>query len=115
MNNTQFGINGELKARRILRKHFTQLRRQKHHAPFDYIATDRLTAEPVAIEVKTVSNGNGKLAHIETEAFERKLHFLHDTQRKGIVMVIVDNGKPRYYLGRLQQHITKGKLIEIII
>lgn len=44
LNNTRFGINGELAARKALRRHFTNIRRQKHLAPFDYTATDKLTA-----------------------------------------------------------------------
>ena len=113
MNNTKFGQNGELLAKRILRKHFSNIRRQKHLAPFDYIAKDKLTSEDVAIEVKTTSKENGKLAHIESQAMDRKLRFLNETNRKGILLLIISNGKTKFYLSKLSQHVSKGMLIEI--
>ena len=106
-------MNGEKQAKKMLRKHFTNLRKQKHHAPFDYTAIDKLTAQRIAVEVKTIKNDKGKLVHIETCAYERKLKFLHETNRQGIILVIVKNGDTRYYLARLAQHISNGKLIEI--
>ncbi len=112
-NNTRFGMNGEAEARKALRRHFTQLRKQKHLAPFDYTATDKLTGQRVAIEVKTITKDKGKLVHIETCAFERKLKFLNETNRQGIILVVVKNGGTQYYLARLQQHISNGKLIEL--
>lgn len=116
-NNTRFGMNGEAEAKKALRRHFTQLRKQKHHAPFDYTAIDKLTSQRVAIEVKAIRRdiigGNSKLVHIETCAFERKLKFLNETNRQGIILVVVKNGDNRYYLARLAQHISNGKLIEL--
>ena len=113
LNNTRFGMNGEKQAKKMLRKHFTNLRKQKHHAPFDYTAIDKLTAQRVAIEVKTIRRESGKLVHIETCAFERKLKFLNETNRQGIILIVIKNGDTQYYLARLQQHISKGMLIEI--
>lgn len=112
-NNTRMGINGELEARKALRRHFTQVRKQKHHDPFDYTATDKLTGQPVAIEVKTITSDKGKLVHIETPAYNRKLQFLQETGRQGIVLVVVKNGRTKFYLARLSQHISNGKLIEL--
>jgi hypothetical protein len=112
-NNTRKGINGELEARKTLAKHFTHIRKQKHHAPFDYTAIDKLTVQRVAIEVKTITKDKGKLVHIETCAFERKLKFLNETNRQGIILVVVKNGDTQYHLARLQQHISRGMLIEI--
>jgi hypothetical protein len=43
----------------------------------------------------------------------RKLNFLNDTNRKGIVLVIVINGHTKFYLTRLQKHISSGALVEI--
>ena len=113
LNNTRLGINGELEAKAILAKHFTHIRKQKHHAAFDYTAIDKLTAQRIAIEVKTITKDKGKLVHIETCAYERKLRFLNETNRQGIILVVVKNGDTRYYLARLAQHISNGKLIEI--
>lgn len=112
-NNTRFGINGELEARKALRRHFTQLRKQKHLAPFDYTAIDKLTSQRVAIEVKTIRRESGKLVHIETCAFERKLKFLNETNRQGIILIVIKNGDTKYFLARLAQHISNGKLIEL--
>lgn len=112
-NNTRFGMNGEAEARKALGRHFTQLRKQRHLAPFDYTAIDKLTNQRVAIEVKTITNDKGKLVHIETCAYERKLRFLNETNRQGIILLIVKNGDARYYLARLAQHISNGKLIEL--
>jgi hypothetical protein len=106
-------MNGEKQARKMLRKHFTNLRKQKHLAPFDYTAIDKLTAQRIAIEVKTITRDKGKLVHIETCAYERKLRFLNETNRQGIILVVVKNGETQYYLARLQQHISNGKLIEL--
>ena len=113
LNNTRFGMNGETEARKALRRHFTHLRKQKHLAPFDWTAIDKLTGQRVAIEQKTIRNNKGKLVHIETCAFERKLKFLNKTNRQGIILVVIKNGDTRYYLARLAQHISNGKLIEL--
>ena len=113
MNNTRFGMNGEKQARKALRQHFTNVRKQKHLAPFDYTAIDKLTSQRVAIEVKTIRRESGKLVHIETCAFERKLKFLNETNRQGIILVIIKNGTTQYFLARLQQHISRGMLVEI--
>lgn len=108
------GMNGERLARKMLKKHFNQVRfHSDHRDPFDYTAIDKLTGEPVAVEVKTVSKEKGKLVHIETGAMNRKLEFLHRTNRKGIVLVIIINGSTHFYLAKLQQHISKGALVEI--
>ncbi len=108
------GLNGERLARKMLKRHFTQVKFHKLNTdPFDYTAVDKLTNEKVAIEVKTVHKETGKLVHIETTSMDRKLAFLHRTDRKGIVLVIMINGKNRFYLYRLQQHISKGHLVEI--
>jgi len=55
----------------------------------------------------------GKLVHIENGAFQRKLKFMNETNRSGIVLIIGKNGDTKYYLARLQQHISKGMLVEI--
>jgi hypothetical protein len=115
MNNTHFGMNGEKQARKMLRKHFTNVRRQGHLKPFDYTAIDKLTGQRVAIEVKTITKDKGKLVHIETCAFERKLKFLNETNRQGIILVAVKNGDTQYYLTRLQQHISRGMLVELTL
>lgn len=112
-NNTRLGINGELEAREILARHFTHIRKQKHHAAFDYTCIDKLTRQRIAVEVKTITKENGKLVHIESCAYERKLRFLNETNRQGIILLVVKNGDTRYYLARLQQHISKGMLVEI--
>lgn len=112
-NNTGFGIHGEKLARKMLRKHFTNVRRQKHNDPFDYTGIDKLTSQRVAIEVKTIKRDKGKLVHIETCAFERKLKFLNETNRQGIILIVIKNGDTKYFLARLAQHISNGKLIEI--
>jgi len=106
-------MNGEAEARKALRRHFTQLRKQKHLAPFDYTATDKLTGQRVAIEVKTITKDKGKLVHIETAAYNRKLQFLNVSARLGIVLIVVKNGDVKFYLARLSQHISNGKLIEL--
>lgn len=106
---------GEVRAKKLLRKHFTNVRFHAcNTSPFDYTGIDKLTGEHVAIEVKTVKRETGKLVHIETEAMQRKLNFLNDTNRKGIVLVIIINGCTHYYLAKLQQHISKGHLVEIV-
>jgi hypothetical protein len=98
----------------MLKKHFDQVRYHTNHTdPFDYTAVDKLTGERVAIEVKTVHKEKGKLVHIETGAMNRKLDFLYRTERKGIVLVITINGSTHLYLAKLQQHISKGALVEI--
>lgn len=112
-NNTSFGIHGERIARKMLRKHFTNVRRQKHNDPFDYTGIDKLTAQRIAIEAKTIRRESGKLVHIETCAFERKLKFLNETNRQGIILVVIKNGDTKYFLARLQQHISRGMLVEI--
>lgn len=115
MTNMKLAGFGEKRARATLRKHFTQVRfHNDHRAPFDYTAIDKLTGERVAIEVKTVKKETGKLVHIETEAMARKLAFLNETDRKGIVLVIIVNGTTRFYFAKLQQHITRGGLVEVV-
>lgn len=110
----RLATNGERRARKVLRQHFTNVR---YHAintsPFDYTAIDKLTGKRVAIEVKTVRKETGKLVHIETEAMNRKLEYLYEINRKGIVLVIIINGCTKFYLARLQQHISRGALIEL--
>jgi hypothetical protein len=113
MNNTRFGAYGERIARKMLRKHFTNLRKQKPGAPFDYTGIDKLTEVKTAIEVKTIRREHGKLVHIETCAMERKLKFLNETNRQGIILIVIKNGNTQYYLARLQQHISRGMLVEI--
>ncbi len=105
---------GEKRARKMLRKHFTNVRFHNiNTAPFDYTGIDKLTGDRVAIEVKTIKREHGKLVHIETEAMNRKLQFMNDTNRKGIVLVIIINGTTKFYFARLQQHISRGMLVEI--
>jgi len=112
---TILGQYGEKRAKKILRQHFTNVRfHTRDTAPFDYTATDRLTGDKIAIEVKTVRKEHGKLVHIENEAMSRKLNFLNDTNRKGIVMVIVVNGSTHFYFAKLQQHISRGALVEVV-
>lgn len=113
VNNTRFGMECELKAKRMLKRHFTYLRKQNHLSPFDYTGIDKLTGERIAIEIKAIRRETGKLVHIESPAFERKLKYLHTTNRKGIILVIIKNGITSYHLARLSQHISKGMLIEI--
>ena len=114
MTNQELGFKGEKLARRILRKHFTNVRFHKDHRdPFDYTAIDRLTGDRVAIEVKTVRKVKGKIAHIENSAMTRKLTFLNETNRKGIVLVVAINGHTSFYLAKLQNHISSGSLVEI--
>lgn len=111
---------GEKRAKAVLKRHFTNVRNcnkaqnVKNNPPFDYTGIDKLTGERIAIEVKTIKRDKGKLAHIETEAMNRKLQFLNDTNRKGIVMIIIVNGETNFYFAKLQQHISKGCLIEIL-
>lgn len=120
MNNMRLANNGELRAKAILRKHFTNVHQlhvnqgAQSGTPFDFTGIDRLTSERVAIEVKTIRHETGKLVHIETSSMQRKLNFLNDTNRKDIVMVIIINGNIHFYFSKLQQHISKGALIEII-
>lgn len=105
---------GELRAKKVLRNHFTNVRFHAHNtSPFDYTAIDKLTGDRVAIEVKTIRRETGKLVHIETEAMARKLAFLNDTNRKGIIMVITINGETHFYFAKLQQHISRGALVEV--
>ncbi len=73
-----------------------------------------MTDMKLAIEVKTIRRETGKLVHIETEAMNRKLNFLNDSNRKGIVLVIIINSETKFYLAKLQQHISKGMLVEIV-
>ena len=114
MVNMKLAAQGEKRAKALLRRHFTQVRfHRDDKAPFDYTAIDRLTGDRVAIEVKTTRKETGKLVHIETEAMNRKLTFLNDTIRKGIVLIIIVNGTTHFYLTRLQQHISHGALIQI--
>ena len=113
MNNTRFGMNGETEARQALRQHFTHLKKQPHLAPFDYTAIDKLTGQRVAIEVKTIRHECGKLVHIENESYTRKLNYLNKTKRQGILLIIIKNGDTKYYLARLAQHISNGKLVEL--
>lgn len=114
MTDMKLANNGEKLARRILRKHFTNVRYHTDKlSPFDYTGIDRLTGDHIAIEVKTIRREKGKLVHIETEAMNRKLEFLYKTNRKGIVLVIIINGETHFYLAKLQQHISKGALVEI--
>ena len=110
----RFGINGEKLAKKMLRKHFTMVRAHKLFTdPFDYTAIDRLTGERVAVEVKTIKRETGKLVHITTEAMERKLQYMNQTNRKGIVLVIIKNRETKFYLARLQNHISSGHLMAI--
>ena len=114
MTNMKLAAHGEKRARRVLRQHFTNVRfHNEHRAPFDYTAIDKLTGDRVAIEVKTIKRDTGKLVHIEAEAMNRKLNFLNETNRKGIVMVIVINGQAQFYFAKLQRHISKGALVEV--
>lgn len=113
IKNVKLGLTGEKLARRMLRKHFTNVRRQSWKFPFDYTGIDRLTGARVAIEVKTVRNENGKLVHIENGAMLRKLNFCQGTDRKGIMLVIVKNGDTKFYLAPLKQHLSKGCLVEL--
>lgn len=114
MTHNQLGITGEIRAKKILKKYFTNVRFHNHNTdPFDYTGIDRLTGDRIAIEVKTIKREKGKLVHIETEAMNRKLQFLNDTNRKGIILVIIINGCTKFYLAKLQQHISKGHLIEV--
>ena len=114
MTDMRLAANGEKRARRVLRQHFTNVRfHNDHRAPFDYTAIDKLTGDRVCIEVKTIKRDTGKLVHIEAEAMNRKLRFLNDTSRKGIVMVIVVNGRTQFYFAKLQQHISRGALVEV--
>ncbi len=113
MTNMTLAEMGEKRARKILRKHFTNVRFHNiNTAPFDYTGIDKLTGDRVAIEVKTVKKETGKLVHIETEAMSRKLEFCNNTNRKGIVLVLIINGSTHAYFAKLQQHISKGALVE---
>jgi len=114
MTNMTLATTGEKRAKKVLRQHFTNVRfHNRNTAPFDYTAVDKLTGDRVAIEVKTVKKETGKLVHIESEAMERKLTFLNETNRKGVVLVIVINGTTHFYFAKLQQHISRGSLIEV--
>lgn len=115
VTNQQIGFKGEKMAQAVLKKHFTQVRYHKHNSdPFDYIATDKLTGEKVAIEVKTIRKEvYGKLVHIEQTAMNRKLEFLNQHNMKGIVLLVVINGTTEYFLAKLQNHISKGALVEL--
>lgn len=105
---------GEKRAKSILRKHFTNVRfHTNDKAPFDYTAMDKLTGDRVAIEVKTIRREHGKLVHIEADAMARKLEFMNMTNRKGIVLVIIINGETHAYFAKLQQHISRGMLVEV--
>lgn len=114
MNNMGLANHGETRAKSVLRKHFTNVRfHTKPQSPFDYTGIDKLTGTRCAIEVKTTKRNKGKLAHIETEAMNRKLQFLNDTNRKGVILLIVVNGGTSFYITKLQQHISKGALVKI--
>lgn len=114
LTNQELGNKGEKQARSILAKHFSYIKFHKDHRdPFDYTAIDKLTGERVAIEVKTIRKEKGKLVHIENGSMTRKLHFLNQTNRKGIVFIIMVNGETNFYLAKLQNHISKGHLVEI--
>ncbi len=114
MTQNKFGMSGERQAKRILRKHFTNVRFHRCFTdPFDFTAVDRLTEERVAIEVKTIRHETGKLVHIMPDAMNRKLQYMNETNRKGIVLVIVKNGQTKFYLAKLQSHISRGHLVEI--
>jgi len=114
MVNMNLAKQGEQRARKILRKHFTNVRFHKiNTSPFDYTAIDKLTGDRVAIGVKTIKREHGKLVHIETEAMNRKLNFMNETDRKGIILVIIINGTTKAYFAKLQQHISRGMLIEV--
>lgn len=113
MNNTRFGMTGEQDAYHALCKHFIYLRKQRHLAPFDWTAIDKLTGQRVAIEVKTIRREHGKLVHIENGAYRRKVDYCNATRRHGIVLVIIKNGNTQFYLARLDQHISNGKLVEL--
>lgn len=114
MTNMKLANHGETRARGILRRHFTNVRfHTRDKAPFDYTGIDKLTGTRCAIEVKTTKRNKGKLAHIETEAMNRKLQFMNDTDRKGVVLLIVVNGGTQFYITKLQQHISKGSLVRI--
>ncbi len=114
MTDMKLAETGEVRARKLLKTHFTNVRFHNiNTAPFDYTAIDKLTGERVAIEVKTIKRETGKLVHIETEAMNRKLDFCNQTNRKGIVLVIIINGHTSCYLAKLQQHISKGHLVEL--
>jgi len=116
-NDAKLGHDGETEARIILRKHYTSVRKQRHNAPFDYTGIDKLSGRRTAIEVKTVNkcmlSPKGKLVHIEHAAYQRKLDFMYAKNYHGIVLIIAKNGDTKYYLARLQQHISKGMLVEI--
>lgn len=113
MTNNKLGRYGERLARKQLRKHFYNVRKLSPGKAFDYTGIDKLTATKTAIEVKTIKRDKGKLVHVETCAMERKLKFLNETNRQGVIMVIIVNGETRFYLTALKQHISKGMLIEI--
>lgn len=114
MTDMKLANNGEKLARKALRKHFTNIHYHKNHTdPFDYTATDKLTGIKVAIEVKTTSKAKGKLAHIETQAMERKLSYCNETNRTGIILLIIANGETEFYFARLRQHISRGNLIKL--
>jgi len=113
MTNNKLGKYGERLARKQLRKHYWNVRKLKPGAPFDYSGIDKLTATRTAIEVKTIKRDTGKLVHVETCAMERKLKFMNETNRQGVIMVIIVNGTTQFYLTALKQHISKGMLIEI--
>ena len=54
-NQNKLGIKGERIARSILIRHFINVRHHnKFTDPFDYTATDKLTGDKVAVEVKTL-------------------------------------------------------------
>jgi len=113
IKNVRLGLEGERLAKKMLRSHFTNVRKQTWKAPFDYTGIDKVTGDRVAIEVKTVRKDHGKLVHIETEAMLRKLNFAAETDRKSVVLLVVKNGETRFYLTALKQHISAGSLVEI--
>jgi len=114
MNHNQLGVMGEHRAKKILKAHFTNVRFHKHDTdPFDYTATDKLTGEKVAVEVKTIRKEKGKLVHIENSSMTRKLTYLNETGRMGIVLVVMVNGETHFYLSKLKNHISRGDLVEI--
>ena len=114
LSNQELGNQGEFKAKKVLKRHFTYVKFHKaSQDPFDYTAIDKLTGERVAIEVKTIRKEKGKLVHIENGSMARKLTFMNETNRKGIVLIIMINGSTQFFLAKLQNHISRGALVEI--
>lgn len=117
LRNVRLGQQGERLAKSVLRAHFTNVRSlndAKHNAPFDFTGIDRVTGLRVAIEVKTIRKGTGKLVHIEAPAMERKLAFIRETKRDvGIVLLIVKNGTTEFFLAPLRNHISSGNLVQL--